>query len=182
MRRTATVRKPGLQAGRGAPAPKLGPTHVGELLTGYVERGVFRSLSDGERRGGTTRFTMVWHHGRAFRLVADATARRVSFPELLPAVPARSAMLKELRAFLRQFDTSAVPAHRRIDPAKGRLRVAARAGGVSVALEVRAGEWEYCTRKLVHLAQEVFMVFLPDGPYLEYRVEKLGLDPEAVWA
>jgi len=25
-------------------------------------------------------------------------------------------------------------------------------------------------------------VFLPDGPYHEYRVEQLGVDPEAVWA
>jgi hypothetical protein len=62
------------------------------------------------------------------------------------------------------------------------LRVTARGGSVSLALAVRGGEWEYCTRKLVHLAHEVFMVFLPDGPYDLYRVDKLGLDPAAVWA
>jgi hypothetical protein len=125
---------------------------------------------------------MVWHHGRLFRLVLDAAAKRISFPELLPAVPARSAMLKELKTFLGRFESPEVPAHRRIDPARGRLRVAVRGGSVSLALDVGRGEWEYCTRKLVHLAQEVFMVFLPDGPYHEYRVEQLGLDPEAVWA
>jgi hypothetical protein len=46
-----------------------------------------------------------------------------------------------------------------------------------VGLSVRNGEFEYCTRRLVHLAQEVFMVFLPDGPYDAYRIDKLGLDP-----
>ena len=154
---------------------------VADVLEGYAGRGVFRSVSHGRQRGGTTTFTMLWHHGRQFRLVLDSAAGVVSFPELLPGVPARSPMLKELRAFLRQFETSEVPEHRRIDPAKGRLRVAAREGGVSLALAVRSSEWEYCTRRLVHLAQEVFMVFLPDGPYDEYRVEKLGLNPDAAW-
>ena len=32
-------------------------------------------------------------------------------------------------------------------------------------------------RRLVHIAHEIYMVFLPDGPYQDYRVEKLGLDP-----
>ena len=80
------------------------------------------------------------------------------------------------------FETDQVPDHRRIDPKKARLKVAARAGSVSVALTIRNAEWEYGTRRLVHLAQEVFMVFLHDGPYSDYRVAQLGLDPESVWA
>lgn len=155
---------------------------VSDVLKGYAERGVFRSFSEGERRGGKMTFTMVWHHGRRFRLVLDSAAGAVSFPALLPGVPARSPMLKELKAFLRRFETAEVPEHRRIDPAKARLRIAVRAGSVSLALAVRKGEFEYCTRRLVHLAQEVFMVFLPDGPYDDYRVEKLGLDPNRAWA
>lgn len=155
---------------------------VTEALKGYAERGVFRGLGHGERRGKTTAFTMLWHHGRRFRFVLDETAGMVSFPELLPGVPARSAMFKELKTFLHQFETGAVPDHRRVDPKKGRLKVGPRAGGVSVALSVKNGEWEYCTRRLIHLAQEVFMVFLHDGPYSDYRVAKLGLDPESVWA
>jgi len=161
------------------------PAHdqvISDLLIGYAEHGVFRSLSHGERSGNKTTFKMIWHHGRSFRLVVDPATDVVSFPALLPGVPARSAMLKELRAFLRQFESTDVPEHRRIDPAKGRLRIAVRAGEVSLAMAVRKDEWEYCTRKLVHLAQEVFMIFLPDGPYYDYRVEQLGLDPEAVWA
>jgi hypothetical protein len=152
--------------------------HVRDVLRDYAGRGVFRSLDDGERRAGRTTFTMVWHHGLPFRFVLDTSARTVSFPALLPGVPARSSMAQELKAFLDQFQTSDVPAHRRIDPARARLRIAIRDGNVSVALAVRNGQFEYATRRLVHLVQEVFMIFLPDGPYSDYRVEKLGLDPD----
>jgi hypothetical protein len=162
--------------------PRLVSQAVSRLLRGYAERGVFRSFSEGQRRGGTTTFQMVWHHGRLFRFALDTTGGLVSFPTLLPEVPPRSPMQRDLKAFLRSFETDEVPPHRRIDPAKARLRITRRAGGLSVALAVKNGEFEYCTRRLVHLAQEVFLVFLPDGPYYEYRVEKLGLDPNVAWA
>jgi hypothetical protein len=155
---------------------------VRDVLEGYAERGVFRSLSGGATRGGTTTFTMVWHHGREFRLVVDKAGRSVSFPSLLPGVPARSSMLKELKAFLHQFETDEVPAHRRIEQSKAQLTVSSRAGHVTLALAVKPGQLEYATRRLVHLVQEVFMVFLPDGPYYDYRVEHLGLNPDTVWA
>jgi hypothetical protein len=163
--------------------PKTVPARVvTDALKGYAERGVFRGLSNPQRRGKTTAFTMLWHHGRRFHFVLDETAGTVSFPDLLPGVPARSPMFKELKAFLHQFETDAVPDHRRIDPKKGRLKVLPRGGDVSVTLTVKNGEWEYCTRRLVHLAQEVYMVFLHDGPYSDYRVAQLGIDPESVWA
>ena len=65
----------------------------------------------------------------------------------------------------------------------GSLRAVVRGGSFSLILEVkRSQHYEYCTRRLVHLAHEIFMVFLPDGPYDEYRVTQLGADPEAVWS
>jgi hypothetical protein len=53
--------------------------------------------------------------------------------------------------------------------------------GLTLAVRVKDDEFVYCARKLVHIAQEVFMVFLREGPYYEYRVEKLGLDPDAAF-
>ena len=151
-------------------------------MKGYAERGVFRSFSQTDQRGGKTTFKVLWHHGRVFRLVVAPASHSVSFPALLPGVPPRSSMLKELRAYLHQFETKSVPEHRRIDPSKAKLRVALRGGNVSLALIVKRRQYEYCTRRLVNLAHEVFMIFLPDGPYYEYRVEKLGVDPELVWS
>ena len=161
---------------------RVNPAGVVEtVLRGYVDRGVFRSLGAPAPRGAQTAFTLVWHHGRSFRLIVDRTARTVSFPAVLPAIPARSPMLGELRRFTRQFTSAGLPPHRRVDPAKGRLRLTSRPAGASLSLTVVRGEWEYCTRRLVHIAHEIYMVFLPDGPYQEYRVEKLGLDPDTIW-
>lgn len=155
---------------------------VGVALRGYAARGVFRSLSDGTRHAARTTFTLLWHHGLTFRFVVDQAESTVAFPALLPAVPARSAMARELKAFLEPFQTAAVPEHRRIDPRKARLQLTFRGGAASLGLVVKNREFEYATRRLVHLAQEVYLVFLPDGPYDDYRIEKLGLDPDTVWA
>jgi hypothetical protein len=171
----------GRRAAARRPARINPATAVDSILRGYVDRGVFRSLGAAQRRGAAIAFPIVWHHGRTFRFVVDRTARAVSLPQVLPSVPARSPMLRELRAFLRQFESPTLPPHRRIDPAKGRLRVSTARAGVSLAIAVRNREWEYCTRRLIHLAHEIYMVFLPDGPYQDYRVEKLGLDPDTVW-
>jgi len=173
--------RPGTKSRKPAPAGD-DVRVVREVLKGYAERGVFRSLSDGESRGARTTFKMSWHHGREFRFVLDLSTRTVAFPALLPGVPARSPMAKDLEAFLGRFQSNEVPAHRRIDAKKARLQVAFRGGHASVALVARNHGLEYATRRLVHLAQEVFMIFLPDGPYYEYRIEKLGLDPDTVWA
>ena len=151
------------------------------VLRGYVDRGVFRSLGAPALRGTQTSFTLVWHYGRSFRVVVDPTARTVSFPAVLPSIPARSPMFGELRRFTRQVTSADLPPHRRVDAAKGRLRLTPRPAGVSLSLTVVRGEWEDCARRLVHSAHEIYMVFLPDGPYQEYRVEKLGLDPDTVW-
>jgi hypothetical protein len=163
-------------------AQRVNPADAVEtILRGYVDRGVFRSLGAATPRGTQTAFAIVWHHHRSFRLVVDRAARTVSFPAVLPAIPARSSMLEELRRFTRQFASAGLPAHRRVDPDKGRLRLASRRAGVSLSLTVNRGEWEYCTRRLVHIAHEIYMVFLPDGPYQDYRVQRLGVDPDRVW-
>jgi hypothetical protein len=162
--------------------PRVNPAGVVErVLRGYVDRGVFRSLSAPAPRGAQTSFTLVWHHARSFRLTVDPTARTVSFPAVLPSIPARSPMLGELRRFTRQFTSAEMPLHRRVDAARGRLRLTPRSAGVSLSLTVVRGEWEYCARRLVHIVHEIYMVFLTDGPYQQYRVEKLGVDPDAVW-
>lgn len=178
----AAAPKAAARRGSRRTSPRVNPAGVVEtVLRGYVDRGVFRSLGAPAPRGAQTAFTIGWHHGRSFRFVVDRTAGTVSFPAVLPTIPARSPMLGELRRFTRQFTNSDLPPHRCVDPAKGRLHLTSRPAGVSLSLTVVRGEWEYCTRRLVHIAHEIYMVFLPDGPYQEYRVAKLGLDPDTVW-
>ena len=45
-------------------------------------------------------------------------------------------------------------------------------------MTVLANEFEYATRKLIHVTNEIFMIFLRDGPYSEYIQEVFGADPD----
>lgn len=171
---------PGREAsGTSGQPPEAG--RVGDILRGYAHRGMFRGFAAKPPQGRRWTFNILWHYNRQYGFVLDLAARRVSFPGLLPGIPARSPMAGELKDFLNTFSTDAAPEHRRIDGRLGTLAVGSRQGAFTVAIEVNGGHYEYCTRKLVHLAHEVFMVFLWDGPYYEYRVQNLGLDPDGVW-
>jgi len=121
---------------------------------------------------------MVWHYERQFELTLDVRAKTLRFADLLPGMPAKSAIYKKLKAFLKERQSPATPEHRRVNPAKARLRVSNRAGNVSLAFSVPGGDFEYATRKIIHLVHEIFLVFLIDGNYYEYLVEQLGLDPD----
>lgn len=155
---------------------------IREILQGYAQRGFFRGAADGVTRGQRITFKVLWHYGRVYPLVVDFAARSISFPRMLPGVQAGSPMVKNLRDFLRPFATGEVPEHRRLDPQRGRMSLVTQKGALTFRIRVRDGDYEYCARKLVHLTHEIFMIFLREGPYYEYRVEQLGLDPDREWA
>src|SRR5262249_53750778 len=116
-------------------------------------------------------------------LLLELESSSLMFPALLPAVPTGSPMHKSLKSYLRSFSTDDdLPEHRRVDPRRGELLLFAKRGALALGISVKRGEYDYCTRRLIHIVQEVFMEFLNDGPYYEYRVEHLGLDPDVAWA
>ena len=100
------------------------------------------------------------------------------FPLVLPEVPANSSMYRELQEFLESRQSESLPEHRRIDRAKAQVSAGNRQGAVSLTLTVKDDEYEYGARKLINLVHEVFLVFLYDGRYYEYMVEKFDLDPD----
>jgi hypothetical protein len=174
--------RPSRQPTGPTPTPPVGAAvQVADILRAYAQRGMFRGYAEKPPRGSKHTFSLLWHYNRQYPFVLDLAADVVSFPELLPDITARSPMAAELKEFLRPFSTGEVPAHRRIDPDLGRLALKSQKGALTLAMTVIGGEYEYCTRKLVHLAHEIFMVFLWDGPYYDYRVASLGLDPDAAW-
>lgn len=87
-------------------------------------------------------------------------------------------MYRELRAFLKERHSAEVPEHRRVNPAKARVTLSNKIGVVSLTLGSKDGDFDYATRKIIQIVHEIFMVFLVDGPYYEYMVEQLGLDPD----
>ncbi|HTR38739.1 MAG TPA: hypothetical protein VMH80_22690 [Bryobacteraceae bacterium] len=151
---------------------------VTSILEGYASKAVFRGFNAQAAGPGKARYRMVWHYERQFELTLDVRAKTLRFADLLPGMPAKSAIYKKLKAFLKERQSPATPEHRRVNPAKARLRVSNRAGNVSLAFSVPGGDFEYATRKIIHLVHEIFLVFLIDGNYYEYLVEQLGLDPD----
>jgi hypothetical protein len=151
---------------------------VAAVLEGYAEKAVFRGFSAHPGRGGQATYRMVWHYDRPFEMALDVPGKTLRFTEVLPAVPARSAMYRELRAFLKSRQSPETPEHRRVNPAKARIMLSNQRRAVSLKLTVKDGDFEYAARKIIHIVHEIFMIFLVDGPYYEYMVEQLGLDPD----
>jgi hypothetical protein len=149
---------------------------VGEILEDYARRGVFRGFSRGPAAKRKAAYKLLWHRDRLFDLILDETRRTLRFPLVLPDVPPD--MYRELRRFVEARQTDEYPAHRRIDPARARIRCSNRAGQVAIAIETLDGDYAYAVRKLIHLVHEIYLAFLIDGPYFEYMVEAFGLDPD----
>jgi hypothetical protein len=148
------------------------------IMQGYAEKAVFRGFSAHPKRGGQAVYKMIWHHDRPFELSLDVPKKTLCFPEVLPGVSVRSPMYRELKAFLKVRQSEEMPEHRRVNPAKARLALANKRGTVSVTVTVKDGDFDYATRKIVHIVHEIFLIFLVDGPYFEYMVEHLGLDED----
>jgi len=154
----------------------MGAQTAAEILQGYADRGVFRGFSRGPSRGGRAVFQVVWHRDREFDLTVDTVRGAITCPVVLPQVPARSKMYRQLRAFVDSLDSGERPAHRRIDSRKARVTCANRGGDVSLTMKIRDGDYEYAFRKFVNVVQEIYLVFLME--HFDYQVEAFGLDPD----
>jgi hypothetical protein len=153
---------------------------VAGILENYAARGVFRGFGPGPARKGKPTFKIMWHRDRTFEFVVDLQKQTMSFPVVLPDVPAHSSMYSEFREFVESRQSGNLPDHRRIDPAKVQVRCGNRDGNASLTLAVKDGDYEYAVRKLVSLVHEVYMVFLYDGRYYDYLVETFDLDPDRI--
>jgi hypothetical protein len=151
---------------------------VAAVLAGYAERRIFQGFSRGPAARGKARFQIAWHRGRVFELAFDAGSGTFRLPELLTGIPADSTMYEELKAFIRSRQSDDLPDHRRLDAQKVQIRTYKRGGNVLLVLKAKDGDSEYAARKLVHLINEIYLIFLADGKYFEYLVETFNLDPD----
>ena len=115
-----------------------------------------------------------------FELVLDAGRSRLRFPQFLSGVPAGKELYPALAAFVRARHSEERPPHRRIDPERAEAKTHRRLGNVSLTMTSKDGDWEYATRSLVHLAHEIFLDFLREGPGYEYLVEQFDLEPDSL--
>ena len=144
----------------------------------YAKRGVFRGLASKPSHNGVAAFRMIWHRDRVFELIVDTKKKIIRIPVVLPAVPARSPLYKDFKAFIASHQSTTLPAHRRIEKSKARVRCANLRGSVSITMTVRDEDYAYALQRLIHLVHETFLIFLPGGPYRDYMVEQLGAPAE----
>ena len=157
---------------------KVAIAEMTALLEDYARRGVFRGFSCQATRGSKTTYRVAWHRNQEFELAFDGKSNGLRFMQLLSAVPANSEMYRELKAFVASRHADDLPEHRRIDRQKALAQVYNRKGQVSLAIDAIDGDAQYAGRKLVHLANEIFMSFLVEGNYFDYMVEAFDLDPD----
>lgn len=146
---------------------------VERLLRRYADRGVFQSFHVSQTRGGKLACRFEWLTGRPLTVVHDPEADALEFRNLLPEIPAASAMYAELKAFVRERADSRLPRHRRIDPERAAVKCSNRKGNVSITISFQEGEREYGVTRAVKLVNEIFLSFLK-GPYFDYMVENFG--------
>ena len=146
---------------------------VERLLRRYADRGVFRSFHVSETCGGKLSCKFEWLTQRPLTAVYDPQADALEFRNLLPHVPAASAMYSELKAFARERAASRLPDHRRIDPDRAAVKCSNRKGNVSIVISFKKGDREYGVTRAVKLVNEIFCSFLK-GPYFDYMVANFG--------
>ena len=151
---------------------------IAAALAGYADRRVFHGFSRGPTSGGKAAFTIAWHRGRVFELAFDVRAGTLRLPGLLTGVPADSTMYEDLKAFIRSRQSDDLPDHRRLDARKIQIRTYNRGGNILLVLKIKDNDSEYAVRKLVHLINEIYLMFLADGKYFDYLVETFNLDPD----
>jgi hypothetical protein len=151
---------------------------VAEILQGYATRGVFRGFSRGDALAGKTHFKLLWHRDRLFDLMLDTRKKTLHFPIVLPQIPKDSTMYADFREFLKSRFAKDRPDHRRLDRRKVGLVCALPAGNLSLTMTVIDADYEYATRKLIHLVHEVYLDYLSDGRYYDYMIEVFNLDPD----
>jgi hypothetical protein len=147
---------------------------VTRILEGYATNGVFRGFNVIRKARTTAIYRIVWHYDRPLELVLSVSKGTLQLRDVLPNIPSRSTMYRDLKEFVEALHSATKPDHRRIDRRRARLLCSNRRDNVVVTMTVLKNEFEYATRKLIHATNEIFMIFLRDGPYSEYIHEVFG--------
>ena len=168
----ATQRRPATR--RLTPARSLAV--VRERLQGYADRGVFRGFSEQSPAGGRHRFRYSWLGTRPVSLVYTPTTGTFVFRNLLPDVTARSPLHRSLQEFIAARASPRLPAHRRVDRRRARIRCLLSRGAVSLELVATRNHHEYGVNRVVNLMHEIFVYLHAYHP--EYMWESFDAPEE----
>ncbi len=140
---------------------------VEQSLQRYADRGVFRSFSAVNARGGKRKFCFEYPPNRHIELLFDPENGSLALRRLLPNAAPDSQIYRDLKTFVQSRQKPEIPEHRRIDPERASAKCSNRKGYVTITVSPTNGDIEYACRSAVKLVSEVFLGFL-NGPYAEY--------------
>ena len=146
------------------------------LMAGYAQRSVFRSYSQLPAHDGALAFKVTWHGDLEFDILVDAVSKTISITRVLPGVTAD--IYTDFKKFVAAHREAGLPDHRRIEPGKASIRCANHNGRVSLTMIARDDDYEYALQRLIHLVHETFLIFLTNGKYRDYKIARLGADPD----
>ena len=161
-----------------SPSPQI--QSITDALQHYAKRAVFRGFAPAEEKKNQASYRMVWHRDQRFEFFADITKGTLRIPVVLPNVPNDSDMYAAFKEYVKRRCDQALPDHRKIDETKTNIKVLNRQGNISLTAKVLDDDFDYGTRKLVHLVHEIYMDFLMDGRNYDYLVETFDLDPDGL--
>ncbi len=145
------------------------------VIDDFVARGIFRAECPEVGPDGTALWRVRWFGGHVLAVRIDRQG--VTVAPLLPPLSARSALYRDLRAWLLAQQSEALPAHRRLDPAVYRLNVNNSAGDIRLSLKADETP-EVILRRTVQLIHAIYLDFLNGPGRLEWVTEAFGLDPD----
>lgn len=151
---------------------------ISSILEGYATRGIFAGYRQVSRQSRKADFMVQWHFHRILVIRLDMTKSCLRIPDFLPNVSTVPDLHRELSAYLHHWVSPDRLPHRRIDPGKTNVSCYVRNGSLSLRFTVEDGDFEYATRKLVHLVNEIFLDFLREAQYVEYMVAHMDMNPE----
>jgi hypothetical protein len=149
---------------------------VRERLQGYADRGVFRGFSEQAPTGGRHRFRFSWLGTRPLSLGYTPETGTFVFRNLLPNVRARSPLHRDLQAFVADRASPRLPAHRRVDRRRARVRCPLSRGAMSLELVATRNHHEYGVNRVVNLVHEIFLYLHAYQP--EYMWENFDVPEE----
>jgi hypothetical protein len=129
---------------------------IRKKLKEYSERGVFSGYKEIQGRNGKVEFTFVWLLDTPFKLVADTQNSTLQMKNIVPHVPAKSDMDKDLKEFVqKQMDQEQSP-HNRVDQKRADLKCTNRLENFSLTLDVKKNQYSYGVAKLLNTTNKLF--------------------------
>jgi hypothetical protein len=149
---------------------------IDETLQSYADRGVFRGFSAADRPRGLRRYQFLWLTRRPMTVTLEPHKRVLTFDAIFPDVEKVPGLAAALGRRVRGATAHGLPAHRRVDGRRVRLRSLVRKGAGSLRVEVRGQNGQYAVKRALGLVNDLFNHL--QECYPDYLIAHFGLSAE----